>query len=127
MAVSANNETLVLNTPNELAWDAATSSVIDEAEVFTFTPDHPDNKYLIIIDNTSALHGAVGFSVAAGGMWAAGDPLTGSVAQAKAEAIVLEGGKYKSASGTIEITLTPASGKRLLTDHAVRCIAIKMP
>ena len=71
-------------------------------------------------------HGAVAWSIAAGDYWAAGSAKTGSVAQATTELIMLEGAKYKTQAGTIAITLTPASGKRLLTDHAaaVNCIQI---
>lgn len=127
MAVAVTNEQIVLNVINPITQSAATSSVIDAVEVFTFTPAERDNRYLILINNVTAGEGTITWSIAAGDAWAAGDALTGSVAQTIQSAIVLEGGKYLSEDGTIVITFTPASGKRLLTDHAMTATGIKMP
>lgn len=127
MAVSAQNTNMVLNTITTVTRNAATSSTIDQTEVFTITPTKSDEKVLIIIENVAADQGTVNYSIAAGGFWAAGAALTGSVAQGVGRAIVLEGAKYKAQAGTIAITFTPASGKRLLTDHALRVSVIQMP
>lgn len=126
MAVSATNTTLVSNTITTITDNPATSSVVDATEVFTITPTKADQKVMIIIEN-GPTHGTVTYSIAAGGYWAAGAALTGSVAQAVSRAIVLEGAKYKAAAGTIAITFTPASGKRLLTDHALVVQIIQLP
>jgi hypothetical protein len=126
MAVAVTNTTLTaFNTEVELTNNAATSTVADATEVFTITPTKADYKVLIQIIN-GPTHGAVAWSIAAGGYWAAGSAKTGSVAQAKTELIVLEGAKYKALAGTIAITLTPASGKKLLTDHAAAVNCIQM-
>lgn len=126
MAVSVTNSTMVTNTITTITDNAATSSVVDTAEVFTITPTKSDQRVLIEIEN-GPTHGTVTYSIAAGGFWAAGSALTGSVAQDLKRGIVLEGGKYKAAAGTIAITFTPASGKRLLTDHALKVRVIQMP
>lgn len=126
MAVSTTNTTLVVNTESVVTKNAATSSVIDEAEVFTITPTKAGYKVVISME-IGGTHGAVAWSIAAGGYWAASAAMTGSLAQATTESIVLEGAKYKSATGTIVITFTPASGKRLLTDHALTVSVIELP
>lgn len=126
MSVSVTNSTLsAFNTDTAVTKNAATSTTIDETEVFTVTPTRPDDKVLILLEN-GAGHGAVSFSIAAGGFWGAGSALTGTVADGATDAIVLEGFKYKAAAGTVAITMTPASGKRLLTDHAFKMTVVEM-
>lgn len=127
MAVAVTNETLVLNVVNPITQSAATADVADLAEAFTFTPSVRDNKYMAVIYNVSAANGVVTYSIAAGDAWAASAALTGSVAAGVQSAIVLEGGKYSSEDGTIVITITPASGKKLLTDHTLTATGIQMP
>lgn len=127
MAVSCTNTNILkYDTEYTVTKNAATSSVIDATEVFTITPTKADANMVISLTVATG-HGAVAYSVAAGGQWASVSALTGSVAEAATEAIVLEGAKYKSTSGTYVITLTPASGKRLLTDHAATMQVIEMP
>lgn len=127
MAVAVTNATILLyNTITTLTDNPATSSVIDATEVFTITPTKPDGRVLIEIEN-GPTHGTITYSIAAGGFWAAGSALTGSVAQTLSRGIVLESAKYLSAAGTIVITFTPASGKRLLTDHLLTVRVTQLP
>lgn len=127
MAVTVTNSTIsTFNTEVAATANAATSSVVDATEVFTITPTKADYKVAITIEN-GAGHGALAWSFAAGGFYAAGSAKTGSVADGAREVIVLEGAKYKALAGTIALTLTPASGKRLLTDHAAKVVVVEMP
>lgn len=128
MAVTVSNtEITEFNTEVEVTENAATSAVIDETEVFTVSPGAKDPKVVIQLANGIG-HGAVAWSVAAGDYWAAPlTALTGSIAAGTIEAIVLEGAKYKNQDGTIAITLTPASGKRLATDHAAWIASVELP
>lgn len=120
MAVTVTNTTLTeFDTETTLTANAATSSVIDAVEVFTVTPTAPTQKVSILFTN-GAGHGAVTYSIPVGAGWA-GDTataFTGSIAAGATEVVQLESGKHKNADGKYLITLTPASGKRLLTDHA---------
>ena len=123
MAVAVTNTTVTFNTAVAITKSAATSSVIDTAEVFTITPTKAvttgaDYKGVIIINNTATDQGTITYSIADGELWAATGAATGSVAQGVSSVIEIEGGKLNQADGTILLTLTPASGKRLLTDHA---------
>jgi len=127
MAVAVTNAKLLLfNTGYEVASNAATADTADLAEVFTITPTRKPSRIAVIINEVSE-GGALAVSVAAGGLWAAGSALSESVASGKSEAIVLETAKYLSTSGTILITLTPASGKKLKTDHGATMQVIELP
>ena len=120
MAISVvNSEVTALGTVTELNLAAATSTVIDTAEEFTITPD-PEKQMgrcAIVIKNGLA---GLTFSLAPGEFWASGVALTGTVDAFTdtLSVIVVESAKYKKADGTMSLTLTPASGKALLTNHA---------
>jgi len=120
MAISVvNSEVTALGTVTELNLAAATSTVIDTAEEFTITPD-PENQMgrgAIVIKNGLA---GLTFSLAPGDFWASGVALTGTVDAFTdtLSVIVVESAKYKKADGTMSLTLTPASGQALVTDHA---------
>jgi len=125
MAVTITNSTLTaMNTALALTANAATSSVIDATEVFTATPTKADYKVVYLIYN-GAGHGAITYSISAGDFWNGTAASTGSVADGATSVIELEGGKNKQNDGTVAITLTPASGKRLLTDHAAGMYVIQ--
>lgn len=126
MTVAAVNTTLVVNVPTLATDNVPTADTADLAEVFNITPSKAEYKVAIEIE-VGPTNGAVAYSIAAGGYWASLSPLTGSVAQATKRVIVLEGAKYKSATGVIAITFTPASTKRLLTDHALKVRVIQLP
>lgn len=119
MAVTVTNTTLsAYDTETTVTANAATSSVVDATEAFTITPTKASNKVAIIFTN-GAGHGAYTWSLPVGDLWASdtATALTGSIADGATEVIQLEDGKHLK-DGKYIITLTPASGKRLLTDHA---------
>lgn len=118
MSVAITNTLIsALNADQTLTYNAATSSTIDQTEVFTYTPTGKDNKVLIGFVNGTG-NGAYTFSIAGGAGVFGTAAKTGSIAAGATEVLQIETGRYRSSSGTIVITLTPASGKRLLTDHA---------
>jgi hypothetical protein len=112
------------NTPVAVAAAAATSSVIDTAEDFEITYGTGDGRVLILA-TVADTHGSVVLTAPAGAFWA-GMAQTVTVPQNAESAFVLEGAKGKLADGTIVITATPASGKRLATDHALKIKAINL-
>lgn len=118
MAVSITNTLITaLNADQTLTQNAATSSVIDAPEVFTYTPTGKDHKVAIIFGNGSG-HGAYTYSITAGAGVFGCAAQSGSIAAGALEVSQSESGRYIQTAGTILITLTPAFGKRLLTDHA---------
>ena len=124
MAVTVTNTKITkLNVDQTLTANAATSSTIDQAEVFTITPTKP-KKALMFYNGTG--HGAYTYSIAAGQMWGSTTAITGSIAAGAIEVIELDDARVKKADGTIVVTLTPASGKRLLTDHAAGMYVLEL-
>jgi len=119
MAVAVTNTTLALyDTETTLTANAATADTADLAEAFTITPTKA-NMHVVIEFTNGAGAGAYTWALPVGALWA-GDTLTafsGSIADGATEIIMLESGIHLSSAGTYVITLTPASGKKLLTDH----------
>lgn len=120
MAITVTNSTLAAyDTETAVTANAATSTTIDETEAFTVTPTKAGHKVVVLLTNATG-HGAFTWELPVGALWA-GDTattLSGSIAAGATEMIQLESGAHLSSAGTYVITLTPASGKRLLTDHA---------
>ena len=115
-----------LNTDIEVTFNAADKDDADGTQKFYYTPTGKDSKVVIGVD-VGGNNGAVGYSIAAGtGVFAAAAAKTGSVAALKTEAIQIETGKYLNASNRVEITFTPASGKKLKTDHVLNVWAIEL-
>lgn len=126
MAVTITNTTITaINTITTGTSNAATSSVIDATEVFTLTPTVPSKRIAIRISVANS-HGTVAFSVAANPGYR-GKAVTFSVAQNTNKYIVLDSSEGLSATGTVVITATPASGKRLATDHALAIEVVELP
>lgn len=126
MAVTITNSRITaLNADQTLTPNAATSSVVDATEVFTYTPTGKDNKIAIVFGNGTG-HGAYTYSIT-GGVGAFGiAAVTGSIAATALEIVQIETGRFMSAAGTVIITITPASGKRLLTDHVAVVYAVEL-
>lgn len=119
MAITViNNKISAFNVNKVITATPATSTVINTAEVFTVTPTSADYKTNVVLTN-GAGHGAVAVSIPAGDQYGAGEALTFSIADGKRVVIELEAGKYMN-GGAYAITVTPATGKRLLTDHAFK-------
>lgn len=124
-AVTVCNVT-AFNTPVSCAAAAATATVADKAETFQFEITGKPSKVAIIFSNANS-HGAYAYSIAAGVHATAAKALTGTIAENKAnEVIQIETGKVTDADGKINITLTPAEGKILLTNHAATIRVINL-
>lgn len=127
MAVTVTNTTLTAyNTDSAVTFNAATVDTADGTEVFTITPTGSNARTALFIKNVT---GILAWSVAAGGAWAGqnGSAKTGTTAANTTDVIILETGKYQSSSGTIVITFTPASGTKLLTNHALSVYFVELP
>ena len=128
MAVTVTNTFVTAyNTVGTITKNPATSTVAGATEVFTITPTRAEHRVVIILREVSGSAGTVSCSIAAGGYpQAPSSALTVTVAQGLLRVILLDA-LYKSASGTYVITATPASGQRLLTDHAFSMEVIELP
>jgi hypothetical protein len=125
MAVTVTVQSLVLNTLTPKAADVATVDSANGTEVFT-VPVGKTGQTLIAINN-GAGHGALTFSIAKGVTGGgAGAALTGSVADGVTSYLQLDTARYATAAGTLLITLTPASGKKLKTEHVASVQGIEL-
>jgi hypothetical protein len=125
MAVAITNTLIsALNADQTLTFNAATADNADLAEVFTYTPTGKDSKIVIGFKNTT---GVLSYSIAKGaGVFQAPSAKTGTIAATSTEVMQIETGKYLSAAGTILITLTPAAGTKLLTNHAASMFVVEL-
>jgi len=124
MAVTITNTKIVsLNADQELTFNPATSAVNDATEVFTYTPSGRDSKICIGMKNTT---GILSYSIGAGAGVFGAVAKTGTVAATSTDVIQIETGRYMNASGNILITLTPAAGTALLTNHAASMFVIEL-
>lgn len=126
MAIAAVlNKITALNTVTAVTSTPATSSVADTAEEFTITPTVGGER-LSITCSAANSHGSVSLSVAAGDFWnAPSAALTLTIPQNTTKTFTLDSSKYLQNDGTYAITATPASGKRLATDHAFQITVIE--
>lgn len=120
-----NSKIAALNTKQALSFNAATADTADLAQDFYYTPTGKDNKIVIGIQ-VADTNGAVAHSISAGVGVFGTAAKTGSTAQATTGIVQIETGRYMQSDGTIKITFTPASGKRLKTDHALNVWVIEL-
>lgn len=126
MAVTVTNVTLVRDVVDTLVPDAATADVADTAEVFTITPAKGMDKMMIQI-SVANTHGAVAASLGAGSFWARKAQAWSCVQNVISVFAVVDIARFKTAAGTILLTLTPASGKKLLSEHVATVQVIELP
>ena len=113
------------NTATEFkAATAATSTTADEAEVFKYTPTGKANKVVFGVA-VGASNGAVKVKFTKSPGVFGGADLEITAAEGKTTVVQVEQGRFVQADGSFEITLTPATGKKLLTDHAASIYAIE--
>lgn len=113
-----NTKILSKGIKYEAVANAADVDTVNGTQKFVITPNVGDEKTVIRV-GVGAANGAVSASIKAGDFWMGGSALVVSCAQAKTSLIQLESAKYLQENGTYEITFTPATGKKLLTDHAL--------
>ena len=115
-----------LNTDTALTLNAADADTNDLAQKFYYTPAAKEHKVALGFQVANS-HGAVSFAITKGArVFGTAANKTFTTAQATTDIIQIETGKYMLADGTIEITATPASGKKLTTDHALKIFVIEL-
>jgi len=120
MATAVTNTTIAkYNTITAVSSTAATADTDALAEVFTITPTEGTESLLIEIGGTgSSADGNITASFAAGALWAGKALGSLTITKNTTKIIQVETAQFTSATGTISLTLTPASSDKLLTDHA---------
>jgi len=126
MAVNCTNKTLELDTVDTLDANAAAADVPDLEEVFTITPTKRTDKMIILVEVANS-HGTVECALGAGDYWAATEVIFDAVENKTSVFHVSDIARFMNEDGEIELTLTPASGKKLLDDHAATVQVIEVP
>ena len=114
-----------LNTFQTVTKIVADADTANLAQKFIYTPTGKDNKIVIFLQVANT-HGAVATSIKGGAGVFGTAAKTDSVAQNTTEVVQIETGRYIQADGTIEITLTPASGKKLASEHVATLFLVEL-
>jgi len=127
MAVACTNMTLVRNTVDTLVADAATANTNNTAEVFTITPTKGVDKMIILVAVANT-HGTVACSLGAGaGYWPSKAQTFNAVQNVTSIFHVCDIARFLTTSGTVLLTLTPATDKKLQSEHAATVAVIELP
>jgi hypothetical protein len=125
--ITVTNTQGLLNDGKLITANVATTDTANTAQAFVITPTERDAKMAIMLTN-GPTHGTVSCVISAGtGYWAAKAAKTITVAQATSKIIYLESAAFKLADGTIVITATPASGKKLASEHVFTVSVVNEP
>lgn len=110
-----------------LTANAATADTDGLKQPYSIAPTKAESKGLLMIQSTgAAADGNLTYSVAVGanGMKAVA-ALTGTIVK-NTKAVIELDGRYKSATGTFEIDITPAGTDKCVTDHALTVAFIEL-
>ena len=118
------NKNVTLDKVLPIVASPAKNEDADKTDVYSITPTSPTEKIVITCSNADS-HGSVKLSVAAGGFHSAGSALTLEIPENTTNSFVLDPSKYLSKAGVYVITATPATGKKLLTNHAFTMTVIE--
>lgn len=120
-----NNKITALNAFQTVTIMAADADTANLAQDFIYTPTGKDNKIAVFV-SVADTHGAVATKLVGGvGAFGIADK-SDSVAQNTTEFAQIETGRFRQADGTIKLTLTPASGKKLASEHAAKVYWIEL-
>lgn len=114
MAVTVINTSILdFNANVKKNVNVATVDTVDGTEVFTITPTYADCK--TVVEVYAGNDGALTVDVAVGEQWSGEGALQVVIPSGETHVIQLEGGRFASNDGEFALTLTPATGKKLLT------------
>lgn len=135
-AVAVTEMVLARDTAKARVLDAATADTNDLAEVFTIVPTKGFDKMIIEIEVANT-HGTVVASLGAGSQYWASKAFTWNCPQNATTIMhVSDIARFKKiqtfhattpVDGEILLTLTPAGGKKLTSEHAAKVGVIELP
>jgi hypothetical protein len=122
-----NSKIATLGTSQVLTLTAADQTTDATAQKFVYTPTGKDNKICFVIYTSAGGSATVAASLSAGTrVFGAAAKSNTIPATAGHYLIQCETGKYMLANGTIELTMTPPSGKDLVNDYALKVGVIEL-
>ena len=123
--LAITNSKVTLNTTRVLTYVAADQTTDATAQKFVYTPTGKDNKICFVIYSGAA--SALTATLTAGaGVFGAAAKANTIPATAGTYILQIETGKYMLANGTVELSILPAAGKDLVTDHALTVGVIEL-
>lgn len=125
-AVACTKSTMAqFNTIYDLVANAADEDVAGTAQAFTYSPTVQGSRVLVYV-TVANTHGSVTITTAAGNFHQGGI-VTLVCPQNKTTAFVVEDARMKSKAGLMTFTATPASGKKLASEHALKMVVVELP
>jgi hypothetical protein len=126
---TVTNVDLVRDTGTAVTATALTSDVAaNDTETLIITPTVPAYRLVVIINNVAADQGSLGITVTVGDYWMAKAMASVAVVQATAKAFMFTAARYQlKADSTIKVVIAPASGKKLVTNHAATWQCFQIP
>lgn len=114
----------VVVTPTAFTSDTSAN----DTETLIITPTVPGNWMILIINNVASDQGSLTVTCAKGDYWFAKAMDTVTILQNTDQAIVFQAAAHKDKDdNTIEFVVTPASGKKLVTNHGATWQCFQMP
>jgi len=122
------NVDLTRETGVDVTATAFTETTADDTETLTITPTRRGTQLVVIINEVSGDAGTMTVDCAAGDYWAGQAMTQVEIAQGKSKAFVFEPAKHKDKDDdSIVLTITPASGKKVWTDHDATWQCFQLP
>ena len=107
---------------------AFTETSANETETLVITPSLAGSRLILIINEVSGDSGTMTVDCAAGDYWAGEALSTVSVAQATDVVLCFEPAMHQDKDDdTITVVITPASGKKVWTDHDATYQCFELP
>ena len=99
-----------------------------DTETLNITPTVPGNRMILIINNVATDQGSLTVNCAKGEYWFAKAMPTVTILQATSQAIVFQAAAHQDKdTDLIAFVVTPASTKKLVTNHAATWQCFQMP
>jgi len=125
-AIACNKSTMAaFNTIYGLTANAADEDVANNPQNFTYTPTKAGNRVMVFA-SVANTHGSVTITTAAGDFHMGGI-VTLVCPQNGLTGFVVEDAKMKTKAGLMTFTATPASGKKLTSEHALKLYVVELP
>lgn len=114
----------VVVTPTAFTSDTS----VNDTETLIITPTVPGNRMILIINNVASDQGSLTVTCAKGDYFLGKAMGTVTILQNTDAAIIFQAAAHKDrGDNTIEFVVTPASGKKLVTNHAATWQCFQMP
>jgi hypothetical protein len=106
---------------------AFTETTADDTETLVIKPSKAGSRLILIINEVSGDSGTMKVNCAAGDYWAGQAMTEVEIAQGKSKAFCFEPAKHLDDDDEITVVITPATGKKVWTDHDATYQCFELP